>query len=271
MTFVRGSTVTAVSVASIASTKINFTISPLGSIAATGSTLIIGTGAIRANGGGYNDYFSSGSLMISDGQNPTVTSFSKTTPASYGIFHTGSVAFTYTFGETMLGGGSTRLELTRTAGNSDNSTRLTNITSPLELAAGSQTKTIDLSTLSLVSGTTYRVQIIGKDLTNNSISSPYVMNVAYDNVGPLAPSIVDAVSFSSLTPTLSWTAPTDDNGNGSGVGKYTLKIYNGVGCSTGNIVQTYTSILAPATSQILTPLGTNPGTYSWNVVAIDNV
>lgn len=97
------------------------------------------------------------------------------------------------------------------------------------------------------------------------------MNVAYDNVGPLAPTVTDAVSFSTLTPTLLWTAPTDDNGNGSGVGKYVLKIYNSTGCSTGNLVQTYASIVAPTVSQVLTTLGTNPGTYSWNVTAMDNM
>lgn len=73
--------------------------------------------------------------MIADAQNPTVTSFSKTTAAGYGTFHTGSVAFAYTFGETMLGAGSTRLEFTRTAGNSDNVTHSVNITAPSELAA----------------------------------------------------------------------------------------------------------------------------------------
>ncbi len=119
----------------------------LGSLSATGNTLVVATGAIRASGGGYNDYFSSGSLAITDGQNPTVSNFSKTTPAAYGTFHTGSITFTYTFGETMLGGGSTRIELTRTAGNPDNTIRLTNITAPSELASGVQTKTIDPAAL----------------------------------------------------------------------------------------------------------------------------
>ena len=85
--------------------------------------------------------------MIADGQNPTVTSFSKTTPAGFGIFHTGSITFTYTFGEAMIGGGGTRIELTRTAGNQDSTTRLTNITAPSELASGTQTKSIDPSSL----------------------------------------------------------------------------------------------------------------------------
>ncbi len=97
------------------------------------------------------------------------------------------------------------------------------------------------------------------------------MNISYDTSGPLAPSITDAVSFGTSTPTLSWTAPTDDHGNGSGIGKYTLKIYNGANCAAENIVQTYASIAAPTTSQILTSLGTSPGTYSWNLFATDNV
>lgn len=215
LSFVRGSTVTATAVASVSTNKINFTIPSLGSIAATGSTLLIATGSIRANGGGYNDYFSSGSLIITDGQNPTITSFTKNTSAPYGTFYTGSINFSYTFGENMLGGGNTRLELTRTSGASDGVTHTTNITAPSELASGNQSKTIDISTLSLVSGTTYQAQVIGKDLAGNSVNGAYITNITYDNVGPAAPTVVDAVNFSTLTPLLSWTAPTDDAGNGS--------------------------------------------------------
>lgn len=215
VSFVRGGAVTATSVASVSTNKINFTVPALGSIAATGSTLLIATGSIRANGGGYNDYFSSGSLIITDGQNPTISSFTKNTPAPYGTFYTGSIDFSYIFGENMLGGGNTRLELTRTAGATDAVTHAINITTPSELTSGNQSKTLDLSTLSLVSGTTYRVQVIGKDLAGNSVNGTYITNISYDNVGPAAPTVVDATSFSTLTPLLSWTAPTDDSGNGS--------------------------------------------------------
>ncbi len=215
LSFVRGSTVTAVSVASVSTTKINFTVPSLGSIAATGSALIVGTGAIRANGGGYNNYFSSGSFSITDGQNPTVTAVSKTTAAGYGTFYSGSVNFDYTFGEAMLAAGNTKFEFARTSGNADAVTHAVNITAPGELAAGSLSKSIARSTLSLVSGTTYQARIVGKDLAGNSVNSSYVTGIGYDSAGPLAPTATDAVSFSTLTPNLAWTAPTDDGGNGS--------------------------------------------------------
>lgn len=178
ISFVKGgSTLYPTSVASVSGTKINLTIPSLGSISATGSTLIVQTGALRANGGGFNNLFSSGGLVIKDGQAPTVTAFSKTTAPIYGTYHMGNVAFSYTFGEAMNGGGNTRFEFSRTSGNSDGTTRSFNITAPGDLTAGSHSITIDLNALGLVSGTTYRVLITGKDLAGNTVDSSYITSI----------------------------------------------------------------------------------------------
>ena len=95
-------TYTGETVTSINAKKLNITIPALGNLGATGGTLIIQTGAIRAGGGGYNDYFSSGTLAISDGQAPTITSLSTGTTSPYGGFYSGSIVLNYTFSEPML-------------------------------------------------------------------------------------------------------------------------------------------------------------------------
>jgi hypothetical protein len=48
-------------------------------------------------------------------------------------------------------------------------------------------------------------------------------------------------------------------------------VYNNASCVIGNLTQTHASITAPASSQLLTALGTNPGTYSWNIYATDRM
>jgi hypothetical protein len=80
---VGGAARTATAVASVNGTKINFTIPSLGSLAATGATLAVATGSLHAAGGGYNNAFSSGSLVIADGQVPTVTSFATGSVSAY--------------------------------------------------------------------------------------------------------------------------------------------------------------------------------------------
>lgn len=82
----------------------------------------------------------------------------------------------------MNAGGNTRFEFSRTGGNSDGTTHVFNITNPADLTAGSHSVTIDLNSLGLVSGTTYRVLLTGKDLAGNSGDSSYINNVAFDNV-----------------------------------------------------------------------------------------
>ncbi|HRI36223.1 MAG TPA: hypothetical protein PK765_04050 [bacterium] len=121
---------TATAVASVNGTKINLTIPALSNLAATGTTLAVATGSLHASGGGYNNAFSSGSLIITDGQTPTITAFSTGTVSSYGGYYSGSLAFNYTFAEAMKTDGTTRYVFTRTAGSADaGSPRYSTITS----------------------------------------------------------------------------------------------------------------------------------------------
>lgn len=104
ISFVVGSTTyTGVTIASINGTKLNVTIPSLGNPAATGTGLLVLTGAIRANGGGYNNYVSN-PAPITDAQVPVISAFSKTTPPQYGSFYKGDITLNYTFSEGMSGG-----------------------------------------------------------------------------------------------------------------------------------------------------------------------
>ena len=51
------------------------------------------------------------------------------------------------------------------------------LTATADLAAGSHTKTVDLNSLGLVSGTVYRVQLTGKDVAGNSANSSVISNI----------------------------------------------------------------------------------------------
>lgn len=209
-------------------------------------------------------------VNISDAQAPVISAFSKTTAAQYGSFYKGNISLNFSFSEAMSGGGDTRVAFTRTSGTADMTVHLSNLTAASDLVAGAHTKVIDLNTLGLVSGTQYQIQILGKDIAGNGVNSSTISGIGYDNNGPTTPTLVTNGLFSTLTPTLSWLACTDDGGNGSGIGKYILHIYSGNVCSAGNI-QTYSAISPASVSQILTTLPTNQANYSWDLTAIDNM
>jgi hypothetical protein len=61
----------------------------------------------------------------------------------------------------------------------------------------------------------YQIQIIGKDIAGNSTNSAVISGIGYDNHGPSLASLTALNLFSTLTPTLTWLASVDDNGNGS--------------------------------------------------------
>ncbi len=93
---VDGNTLTGTSVDSVSQKTLTITIPSLGDLSATGSSLTLGTGAIRAAGGGFNNAFSSGSLVITDAQLPTVTGFSTGTVSPYQGFYSGDLDIDFT-------------------------------------------------------------------------------------------------------------------------------------------------------------------------------
>ena len=163
----------------------------------------------------------------------------------------------------MTGNNLTEMDFVRTAGNSS-TTKVYPINTPSYITSGSHTISVDLASVGLVSGTTYSVQINGKDAANNAGSSNTIAGLAFDNVGPTTPTLTTQANTSSTTPTLAWSASTDDSGSGSGVKQYTLRLYSGGSCG-GSALQTFTPT---STSQTVSTL-TN-GTYSWNVYTTDN-
>ena len=102
-----GGSVTGTSVSSISDKIINITIPSLSSISAIWTDLIVAALAIRASGGWFNNLENLSS--ITDGQDPTITNFTKNTSSSYNSFYTGSIDFSYTFWEDMKNS-STKLE-----------------------------------------------------------------------------------------------------------------------------------------------------------------
>ena len=261
---VAGTTHTGTAVASVSGKTINITIPSLPSTASTGTSLIVATGALHVASGGYNNYFSSGGLTITDGQAPTITSFATGTIAGYANFYSGSLTFNYTLSETLTGNNLTTLIFTRTAGN-PSSAKTYQINASQYLATGSDSISVNLVTLGLISGTTYSVQLSGRDLAGNVGSSSTIAGIAFDDTGPTAPTLTTQANTSNTTPTLVWSASTDDSGSGSGIKQYDLTLFNGASCG-GSSVQ---SFVTGALSQTVSALAN--GTYSWVVYALDNM
>jgi len=106
-------TYTGTAIASVNSPKISITIPSLGNPAVTATNLIVQTGALHASGGGFNNYFSSGSLTITDGQVPVISGFVNNTAPQFGNFYKGNLSLTYSFSELMAGAGNTSIIFTR--------------------------------------------------------------------------------------------------------------------------------------------------------------
>ncbi len=257
-----GNTIYSTSVASVNGTKINLTIPSLANLWAVGWTLIAQTWALHSAWWWYNNYFSSGSLIITDGQSPTITWYSNTTVSVYNGFFSWSINVWFTFAEQMKASGYTKITFDRTAWNASTQ-KIFSIVDPAKLTSWAKTQAVTLSWL-LVSGTTYDMKLIWEDLAGNTVTSSAV-SVKFDNVWPVASVLTDAPNTSSTTPTLSWIAPSDDSWNWSWVKDYTIKVYSTSDCSW-SAIQTLNSTTTSKATNALTNW-----TYSWNVIANDNM
>lgn len=261
-----GNTFTGTAIPSVDSKKINITIPNLWNLAATGSALIAQTGAIHSFSGWFNNYFSSGSLIITDGQNPTITSFSTWTVSPYENFYTGSLNLSYTLWEALQASWNSYIRFSRVWWNAWADINY-NITNSSDLTAGAHTISVNLVSLWLVSGTYYDMQFIGKDLAWNVWSSTTISTIKFDNVWPAIMSLTPIWISWITDPFFNWLATTDDDGNWSGVGGYTLKIFSGATCST---LLSQTWITDPLTLQYQILLA-DMRDYAWNIVAYDKV
>lgn len=250
------------SVSSVNWTKINITIPALNNVWATWWTLLLQTWALHSAWWWYNNYFSSWTLVITDGQTPTVTSFINNTTSPYNSFYSWTINVWFTFAEQMKDSWYTKIVFDRTAWNAS-SQKIFWITTASNLTSWSKTRDLTLN-WTLVSWTTYNMYLYWEDLAWNSVTSTWI-TVKFDNVWPAQTSIIDTLNTSSTTPTLSWTAPTDDSWNGSWVWSYVVKVYNSSDCSW-TATQTLSSSTVSKTTNALTNW-----TYSWNVYAVDNV
>ena len=169
----------------------------------------------------------------------------------------------------MLDRGNTYIVLSRTSGNPDGIVHPILLTAGSDLTIGNHTKNINLDSLNLVSGTTYKIQVIGQDIAGNrGVSS--AASITYDNQGPSAPRPITIPLYGTTTPTLSWIASIDNFGNGAGVKQYTLRVYNGKDCSSAAI-QTQDTIPGSVASAILSALPNARAEYSWTVTPIDHL
>jgi hypothetical protein len=169
----------------------------------------------------------------------------------------------------MSGGGNTSLVLSRISGNADTANHSFPLTGS-DIASGVHAKTVNLDNLGLVSGTTYTLKLIGKDVAGNTANVVSISNIAYDNVGPDAPRLILSSLFGSLSPSLGWYAALDNANNGSGIQKYVLQVFSGNTCSI-NQVQIYPNIAPNTLSQVLSTLPNDKSNYSWSVYAMDNM
>lgn len=249
---------------SISEKKIIITTPSTVAASSTWDTLIALTGAIHSAGGWYNNYFSSWSLIITDGQDPTISLFTKTTAAWYWTFYKWNINFTYTFSENMRSW-ETRYEFERTWWVSDNSSHYNYLTLASDLTSGSKSYSFNLDSLWLVCWTTYQLRLYWKDIAQNVWYTDYITSLTYDNCGPAAATLTDYTTIWTWNLTLAWSAPLDDNGYWAWLKNYTLKLYNGSNCSSLN--NTYSAITT--TSKEITWLAN--WDYSWNLIAYDQL
>lgn len=259
-------TFTGTAVLWVDSKKINITIPNLWNLAATWSNLIAQTWAIHSFSGWFNNYFSSGSLIITDWQTPTITGFSTWTVSPYNWFYTWSLSINYTLWETLLAGWNSYIRFSRVGWNAAPDINY-NITNSADLTAWAHTISINLATLWLVSWTYYDLQFIGKDIAGNTWSSSTISTIKFDNVWPAIITLNPVWIVWITNPTLTWLSTIDDSWNGSGVWGYALKIFSGSDCSS---LLSQTGITDPITLQYQALLADMLG-YSWNVVAYDKV
>ncbi|EKD65782.1 MAG: BNR repeat-containing glycosyl hydrolase [uncultured bacterium (gcode 4)] len=258
-------TYTGTAIASVDSQKINITIPDLWNLWATWTGLLLFTWAIHSFSWGFNNYFSSGSLIITDWQAPTIAGFVNNTASPYGSFFSWSINVWFTFAEAMRASGYTKITFDRTAWNAS-AQKIYEITDSSKLTPGVHSVDINLVSLWLVSGTTYDMKITGQDLAGNSVTSGAI-TVKFDNVWPVIMSL-SPIWISWITdPFFNWLATTDDGGNWSGVGGYTLKIFSGSTCTT---LLSQTGITDPITLQYQVLLA-DMRDYAWNIVAYDNM
>lgn len=249
-------------VQSVQWSKINFLISPLENLWASWSNLIIQTWAIRSAIWWYNNYFFSWGLKITDGQIPTITNFKNNTLSSYNNFFSGSIDVQFHFDEAMKWWWPTKFIFTRVGGNSSPD-KILSINDPQQLTVWDHTQTISLSGF-LLPGSHYNLVLEGQDLAWNSITTSPI-SIKFDNVWPLAPALTQLPNTSNPTPTLSWSAAIDNNGNGAWVKEYVVKIYSWTACESAPIQTLQTNTLSKQTSTLVN------GNYAWNVTAIDNM
>lgn len=270
-------TYTWTTIASISTTKINITIPSLNNTSATWASLVLQTWAIRANEWWYNNYFSSWSLIITDSQAPTVSAFTKTTSAGYTTaswawFYSWSIALTYTFSEEMKWWWSTYLELSRESGNNDATTKYTYLTNSSDLTSWAKSKSIDLTTQSLVSWTCYRVRLVWQDANSNSTSTSYIWNICWDtgnptqvNSVPYPNSLNESDNYTSnTTPTLSWFSASDGT-NESWIQRYRIQV-----STESAFAIPFTDVNTWWTSYTISP-ALSDGTYYWRVKSEDNM
>lgn len=252
-------------VSSIDWMKINFLIPELNNLSATWSSLIFLTWSLRSAWWGYNNYFESLDLIITDWQAPLITLFWTWTESIYNNYYSWSLLLNYTLEEEMKGNWFTKIIFTRNWWNHSED-KTYNIIYNSNLTPWEKNLSLDLNEIWLVSWTNYEVKIIWEDISwNKSFSSP--INIKFDNKWPYAPILVNLPWWSSIqTPTLFWNNSIDDDWNWSWVKDYKLNIYSWSDCSW-IIVQSFTWITT--TSQTTSILSN--GNYSWNVFARDNL
>lgn len=255
-----------VTVPSVNAKKLNIIIPSLGNLASTWSNLIALTWAINAFSGWYNNYFTSWSLVITDWQTPTITSFINNTVSPYNWFYKWIINLSYILWETLKAWWTTYIKFSRTAWNPGTDV-IFPITDTTKLTWWSKSLDLNLDSLWLVSGTTYDVQIIGTDIASNPGNSNIISWLKYDKTGPSMMSILPVWIVGIINPTLNWLTTVDDYGNWAWIKNYILNVYTGSTCSG-----TYTQnvISSPLTLSLQISLA-NLNNYAWNITPVDNL
>ncbi|MEF2175778.1 MAG: lamin tail domain-containing protein, partial [Candidatus Absconditabacteria bacterium] len=249
---------------SVDGTKIRISIPQLENTYSTGNNLVLLTGALHSSGGGYNDYFSSGSLIVQDKIAPIISGFSNSTIPGYGSFYSGDLSLSRYFSEQMSGFNKTYIELSRSGGNADSTLRRQFLNDAIDLTIGNHSKQIQLSGLNLTCGTIYNGKIFGTDMNGNTSNSNNITNIGYDNCPPSSPVLNQVSTLGTGNTTLNWSASIDDFGNGSGIKYYQFSLYNGTGCNSINTTINNGNVASKAIS-------VPDGSYSWNVYSVDNM
>lgn len=209
---------------------------------------------------------------ITDWIKPNFLNFIKNTTPVYWNFYS-NISFSWNVSEQLAWWWVNYINFIRTWWNTNSgSNNISYLANVSDLTSWNHTKTINLNqndseNVVLTCWSIYKANFYWIDLAWNINQSSEITNISFDNCAPWIPTQIEKITENTLTPTLNWSIPIDDNWNGSWIKEYTLNVYNWNWC----IWTINQSHIINTNSKVLNNLWTDISNYSWKVSSKDNM